>query len=60
MAAMKKEATQDKERLTRTLPAFRVDEKTYRYLQRRMVEERRRRISEVVRITLEDQAQQGA
>jgi 6-phosphogluconate dehydrogenase len=53
---MKKKATKSatKERLTRTLPATRVTEEVYQRILSRMEEERRRKISEVVRLTLED------
>jgi uncharacterized protein YpbB len=54
---MKKTKTKKKpvnEQLTKTLPATRVTEATYNRILQRMAEEKRRRISEVVRLTLED------
>lgn len=50
----KKKTKPQVERLTKTLPATRVTEATYERLLRRMEEEKRRKISEVVRLTLED------
>jgi hypothetical protein len=61
---MKKEETQpikaDDERLTRTLPAFRVTESVYQHLLRRKVAEKRRHLTEVVRLELEDKISTGA
>lgn len=50
----KKKTKPNAERLTKTLPATRVTEATYDRILRRMEEEKRRKISEVVRLTLED------
>jgi hypothetical protein len=57
---MKKAKPKTDERLTRTIPATRVTETTYQFLLKRMEAEKRRKISEVVRLTLEDQAEAAA
>jgi hypothetical protein len=51
---MKKRGKPKEKQLTRTLPATRVTEETYQSLLKRMEDEKRRKISETVRLTLED------
>lgn len=50
----KRQRKPESERLTKTIPATRVTEATYNRILQRMADEKRRRISEVVRLTLED------
>jgi hypothetical protein len=54
--ARTKDTDQKEPRLTRTLPAVRVTDEVYEFFERKRDAERRRKISEVVRLALEDYA----
>ena len=49
----------DEPRLTKTFPAVRVTDEVYAFYERKRQGERRRKISEVVRLALEDYASQN-